>query len=74
MTLPPLTPAEAANDNNLRIIRSSSHLGWQGRNLNEGFLCGRTHILPNGELADGDDAAAIQFRGLTPGDEQIRLA
>lgn len=70
---------EAANIASLPTARVSPHLGWQGDAGKHGFLCGRTLVLPGGELAPlstasqhhGGRGNSLSFRGLTPGDEQI---
>jgi hypothetical protein len=76
-----LEAAEVANYATLPTAYVSSHLGWQGRNGEYGFLVGRTLVgtdgriiqtprtldFPGGAIPSG----AVAFRGLTPGDEQI---
>jgi hypothetical protein len=76
-----LEAAEVANYAMLPTAHVSSHLGWQGRDGEHGFLIGRTLIARAGiviqtpQALDLQDAAipsgAVAFRGLTLGDEQI---
>jgi putative DNA primase/helicase len=67
---------EGLNFHQIPSTRSTSHLGWQGKEGELGFLCGQTLILPNGFIALHDDredgaSAPIVFAGSAPGDEQI---
>jgi hypothetical protein len=76
-----LEAVEAANYAGLPTAHVSSHLGWQGRNGEHGFLVGRTLISSSGEVIQIPQTldmnrgvilrGAVAFRGLTPGDEQI---
>jgi putative DNA primase/helicase len=51
---------------NLPCSLTSSHLGWQGVDGEDGFLWGRTLIGP-----DGEDADTVQFRAASTGDDQL---
>ena len=67
---------EGLNFQRIPTTRSTSHLGWQGKEGELGFLCGRRLILPNGSVALHDDredgsTASVAFVGSAPGDEQI---
>jgi len=72
---------EAMNRPKLPCAAVSSHLGWQGKDGEAGFLAGRTLILPDGEIEDTRlvdnekpenwSERTIQFRGQDGGDEQI---
>lgn len=70
---------EAENFSELPVARTTSHLGWQGRNGDAGFLIGHRFIKPDGEEIEVDGTAdsfewsgeSITFRGAGPGDEQI---
>uniref|UniRef100_Q01TT1 DUF927 domain-containing protein n=1 Tax=Solibacter usitatus (strain Ellin6076) TaxID=234267 RepID=Q01TT1_SOLUE len=76
-----LEAVEAANYSRLPRAHVSSHLGWQGRNGEHGFLAGRSLISGSGEVIQTQQKldmnsgvippGAVAFRGLTPGDEQI---
>jgi hypothetical protein len=76
-----LEAAEVANYATLPTAHVSSHLGWQGRNGEHGFLVGRTLIASSGRVIQTPrtldvhggviPSGAVAFRGLTPGDEQI---
>lgn len=70
---------EADNLNLLPTAKTTSHLGWQGKGREAGFLIGRQFIKPDGELvkselrADAMDWSdgVVVFRGHGAGDEQI---
>ena len=70
---------EAENLLTLPTAKTTSHLGWQGKGREAGFLVGRQFINPKGESvkselrADAMDWAdgVVVFRGHGPGDEQI---
>lgn len=72
---------EAVNDNRLPCARISSHLGWQGKNGDAGFLWGRQLITPQGSTTgaiqidelppDQWQEDVIHFRGTSGGDDQI---
>jgi hypothetical protein len=76
-----LADAEALNWSAMPTALVSSHLGWQGRHGDHGFLAGRTLVAPSGELIatartlDTQGVTippgAVSFRGITAGDEQI---
>ncbi len=75
-----LHEVEAANLAGLPLARVSGHLGWQGRNSEDGFLWGRQLLLPDGsaaaptnpdELAPADWEDRVSFRGVAAGDDQI---
>jgi putative DNA primase/helicase len=76
-----LADAEALNWSAMPTALVSSHLGWQGRQGEHGFLAGRTLVAATGELihtprtldAQGGTLppGAVSFRGITAGDEQI---
>jgi putative DNA primase/helicase len=67
---------EGLNFGDIPITQSTSHLGWQGKRGELGFLCGRSLVLPDGsvELPHGRGAGAspsIVFIGSASGDDQI---
>ncbi len=72
---------EAYNRRQLPCAAVSSHLGWQGEEGANGFLCGRTLVLPDGEIASAAvldvehpetwDPRRIAYHGVGDGDEQI---
>ncbi len=66
-----LSDFEAINRFELPQARFSSALGWMGENGEEGFLCGRNLIGPDGELISPTDPQGVSFSGLDPGTEQI---
>jgi putative DNA primase/helicase len=76
-----LERVEALNYAELPTAQVSSHLGWQGRDHEHGFLVGRTLITATAEIIatpksmdmceNALPAGGISFRGLTDGDEQI---
>ncbi len=76
-----LADTEALNWSAMPTALVSSHLGWQGRQGEHGFLAGRMLVAPSAELirtprtldVQGGAvlAGAVSFRGITPGDEQI---
>jgi putative DNA primase/helicase len=75
---------EALNYGRLPVARVSAHLGWQGRGGADGFLWGRSHILPSGEMTeplDLDRVAPdlwlpdrIAFRCNSVGDKDVAAA
>ena len=62
---------EACNATVIPTSLATSHLGWQGKQGNKGFLCGRQLVRPDGKVAPADSQSGIEFRGLDVGDEQI---
>ena len=73
---------EAANLEHMPHARTSSVMGWLGRNLEGGFLCGRKLIRGDGsETIEAVDLASVDpadwpegvtiFRGHDEGDEQL---
>ena len=58
-----ITAFEAANFDHLRVERVSSHMGWQGRDGEHGFLWGRELSAPEGTVP-------VTFQGASGGDEQ----
>jgi hypothetical protein len=76
-----LARLEAVNRGRLPRARISSHLGWQGKDGEAGFLWGKALLSPDGDQAaevDLDEIAPgdwredwITFRGMSAGDEQI---
>lgn len=76
-----LNTLEATNYDQIPCGRVSSHLGWQGKNGELGFLWGRTLLSPDGMgriTLDLDDlppdkwaSDAVAFRGAALGDDQL---
>lgn len=68
---------EALNYQRLPESKTTSHLGWQGRDREAGFLIGRTLIQPDGTTADATmsdtelAAAPIAFRTAIQGADEI---
>lgn len=68
---------EALNFQRLPESKTTSHLGWQGRERDAGFLIGRTLIQPDGTTADATmsdtelAAAPIAFRTAIQGADEI---
>lgn len=71
---------EAINMERIPSIKTSSHLGWQGRGGKDGFLWGRQLILPDGHITPEISIDLkptswkenwVAFQGTTPGDDQM---
>lgn len=72
---------EAINRDRLQEVKSTSHMGWQGREGKAGFVWGKHFIRPDGsEVVTSDPSTksrdettdgAIVFKGREQGDEQI---
>jgi putative DNA primase/helicase len=75
---------EALNYDRLPVARVSAHLGWQGRGGADGFLWGRAHILPSGEMTEPLDLDRVTpdlwrpdrvaFRCNSVGDKDVAAA
>ena len=71
-----LNKLEGINFHRIPTIHSTSHLGWQGKAGELGFLCGRKLILPGSDLVLPEspqiaDSSPMVFVGSSHGDEQI---
>ncbi|PYT23514.1 MAG: hypothetical protein DMG57_31720 [Acidobacteria bacterium] len=71
-----LHEVEAANFESIPTSSTASHLGWQGKDGELGFLCGHQLILPDDAVAPLTGAGhekrqLVGFRALAPGDQQI---
>jgi hypothetical protein len=67
---------EGLNYHRIPTTHSTSHLGWQGKDGELGFLCGRRQVLPDGSLVplhgpEDGPSSSILFVGVAPGDDQI---
>lgn len=70
---------EAANFSDLPTARTTSHMGWQGRDCKSGFSVGREFIGPDGKIVDAQirpdsmnwTNKTIAFRGADAGDDQL---
>ncbi len=71
--------AEADNLTELPITETTSHLGWQGKSKEKGFLVGREIISADGKLIESHadlnsldwPTGSIAFRSGSPGADQI---
>lgn len=70
---------EAANFSQLPTARTTSHMGWQGKDGSLGFSLGSEFVGPDGVIVEAEIKAdsmdwsenVIAFRGLSAGDDQI---
>jgi putative DNA primase/helicase len=67
---------EGLNYQRIPVTHSTSHFGWQGKDGELGFLCGRRLVLPDGRPAplqgpEDGSGPEIVFVGIASGDDQI---